>query len=486
MRSLKHTLIVWVAVSAVVLSVVAGVSLYLMTRSYLVTQFDGALARKARLLGSTIEIEIDVLELGFEDMDMSEFDSAESGGYLQVFYNGESLYRSGSLAGQDLPVEPVVEDPSAVGWVELPGGRVGRGIAYSLVPVMDLNDPDMLFEIELPGQDNTREIDWPDLDSQVKVLLCLARDADEINQPLYAFRIALIGVGLALALLMSAVIYLVIGRGLRPVAGLADSVGQIDERSLDLHLDPTGVPEELVPIVEQFNSLMSRLRTAFQRERSFSADMAHELRTPLAGLRTTIEVTLKKPRTPAEHEQCLNQLHDVTRQMQTLIEGLLELAALEAGNLKPQRETVDIDSQIGRLWQDITECEQEKVVRVDMSMLKGCRIHTDPRLLAVILRNVMHNAFIYVDSGGVVAVSSSCTDEHALIRVTNSGSRVPGDGVEKIFNRFWRADKARSDTGSRFGLGLSLTRLAVEALGGRVHAESELGGEFVIHITLPK
>lgn len=484
MRSLKRTLIVWTAAAAIVLAAVAGLTLYALAETYLVDQFDAALARKARVFASTIELEVASLELGFEDLDMGEFASADAGGYLQVYYEDASIHRSPSLADHDLPIDAVSNDPGAINPVALPNGRHGRGVAYRFTPATDVLDPEDLEDLE--------DLIEPDPQpatvnkAQVSVTLCLARDTAEIDAALGALQIALASIGLALAALLAIVIAAAIGRGLRPVGSLAKKMGTVDERSLDQHLDPDGVPRELSPIVEQFNAMLQRLRIAFDRERRFSADMAHELRTPLSGLRMTIDVARSKPRDIAEHERCLDQLLEVTKQMQVLVDGLLQLAMLETGAVNPRFEPTVIDDEIQRAWDaELNNGAVAKEFTPTLSLDASNPIPTDPSLLAVVLRNVLHNALAYVDPGGTIDIASTADDRGVRITIANSGSQVADHEADHVFDRFWRADQARAETGSRFGLGLSLTRLAAQAIGGSVTATSQRAGRFVITLNLP-
>jgi signal transduction histidine kinase len=481
MRSLKRTLVIGSAASVILLTAAAGLSLYLMARAYLTAQFDAAMLRKAKLLTSMIEFEDDTLELGFEDLDMGEFESAEAGGYLQFYADRGSVYRSPSLHGHDLPTGIVETAPMRVDWIDLPGGRAGRGLVFRFTPKVEGWDHE-----EADEDDGEQAHEHSERAHGKTVVMCLARDARDIQDPLRALQVALIGVGLLLALLIAVVTHLAVGRAMRPVDDLAKRVGGIEAKTLGVRLGLSGVPAELAPIVEQFNGLLSRLHIAFERERCFAANMAHEMRTPLAGLRTTIDVTRAKPRTPEEHERCLDRLLEVTQQMQVLVEGLLQLAKLESGSVTPVCEPVQLDDAVRRSWLAATgNVTLPKRYHEDLSLNIDRTINTDPALLAVVLRNVLHNALTYVDDGGTITIDSRLHDGHAVLRIANTGSRVTPEEAGKVFDRFWRADHARSQTGSRFGLGLSLTRLAVEAIGGGIHAESSVGGEFVITIRLP-
>lgn len=459
MMSLKTRLMVWVSASAIVLTTLAGLSLYMLARSYLIRQFDASLAHKARVLFSTIKFEHEGLDFEFEDLNMSEFASPEAGGYFQVWMDGRSYYRSPSLGPRDLPTTGASDDLSSIAWVELSASRLGRGVVQRVASKTS---------------------------NQVELTLCLARDADAITRALRALQYGLTGVGAVLTLVMSLMIRYAVGRGMHPVEAFAAQLGVMDERSLDRRIDPANLPSELEPIAEQFNGLLERLHKAFERERSFSADVAHELRTPLAGLRATVEVARSKPRTQEEHADCLDQLLTVCRQMQTMVERLLQLSALETNHVQPVFQKICIDQAIQDAWRTVHRNGADaKPFDIKRSLRAGASITTDPALIAVVLHNVLGNAITYVNPGGEIAVSSCLHNDGVEISVANTGSRVAARDAERVFDRFWRADASRSKAGGRFGLGLALTHTAVQALDGAVHATSEPGGRFIITIDLP-
>ncbi len=465
MRSLKRDMALTTSIGAISLSVVAALAIYFLTDAILTQQFDDSLIRKARILASSIEVDHDELELGFRELDLSEFARDEAGGYLQVYLNdGRSFFRSPSLGEHDLPNQALSDDFSDVRQVMLPNGSLGHFVASRVMPIVDSSE---------------QQVTSP-------VVLCVARDVAELQLPLNILRLVLIGVGLVFAVTMVLLTRLAIVRGLRSVDVLADRLGAIDEGLLDQPLDLPDLPRELKPILEQFNGLMSRLQIAFERERSFSADLAHELRTPLAGLQATLDVALRKTRNTEEYQQALRNVHEITDQMNVLVSALLHLAKLERGLVTPTYEPVDVDEVIRTTWRNLKHAQPASFVYREQITLDACDpVHTDISLLTLAIRNVLHNAQNYVDDGGTVTINSLKTEKAVQIRIANTGSRITAADVGKVFDRFWRADRARTDTGSRFGLGLALTRQAIDAVGGHIRAESQSAGEFVVTITLP-
>lgn len=473
MRSLKRTLAAWTATLSILLTAAAGLSLYLMVRAQLLEQFDGSLLSKARLLASTIEIEHGGLDLGFRDMEMNEFDSRRAGGYLHVIYDGRTVYRSPTLGDGDWLISHLDRADGRVHALKLPGGRAGRGVVLRFTPKRD------------PEEDGqaTARIEGVRAGT---VALYLVRDVEEPYEMLGALRAALIVIGLLLAVSMIVATRVVVGRALRPVDALAGAVGGVDEATLDRAIEVPHLPSELEPIVEQFNGLMARLQTAFERERSFSADLAHELRTPLAGLRTTIDVALAQPRDAEAYRQALGQLHEITEQMSVLVSALLHLAKLERGIVSPSFEPVDVDALIRSTWRALKQGQPDPIrLSEQVTLSADGEIETDVGMLTLAIRNVLHNALGYVDADGTVSIETHGTAAGIKVRVANTGSTIDSDCVGRVFDRFWRGDRARTGTGVRFGLGLALTRQAIEAVGGSVIAQSQKGGQFLIMMSVP-
>jgi len=434
--SLRTRLVLSTALATAAVLAAAGVLLYGLVCGGLLDQFDRALLDKAQLLASAVERERGKVELEFDELDMREFRQPQPPAYLWLRgSDGSALFRSSSAEAPDLEgIGPPDESP-ALRPVTLPGGRAGRAVAIRFVPRADEDD-----ETEADGEPGGGKtpIAGPWL------TLVLARETAPVDATLARFRSALIAVGLAAMGVSAGLLWLFVRRGLRPVEGLANQIARLGEQDLSVRVEAPDAPRELQPVVGRLNDLLHRLEAAFERERRFSADVAHELRTPLAGLRSTMDVSLTKPRDAAEYAESLRRCLRITIQMQAMVEHLLALARLDAG-----------------------------------------RIVTDPALLGLIIRNVLENAVLHADEGGTVTfvtrVGANATEIHA----SNTGSRLSQEQAEQAFERFWRGDAARTDAGVHCGLGLPLVKRAAEALGGAVQVRSTAGGEFHITVFLP-
>jgi signal transduction histidine kinase len=281
------------------------------------------------------------------------------------------------------------------------------------------------------------------------------------------------------------VIAWVVGRGLRPLAAVARRIESIGDKDLSARVDAEKTPAELRPVVDRLNELLARLEAAFLREKTFTADIAHELRTPLAGLTTALEVCASQQRTPAEYEQVITRCLKVSRTMRAMMENLLMLARVDARQLKAATEAIDLPALLADAWKDFAAIAARRQLRVQWNCPETLAVKSDRGLLAMVLRNLFDNAARYAGDAGFIHIDARFQDRHAVIVVENSDSQVAAGDAQKVFDRFWRGDAARSAAGEHCGLGLALCRRIVDVLGGTIAVATERGGAFRVTVQIP-
>ncbi len=478
MGSLRTRLILSTILGTAAVLVGAGALLYALVRDGLVDQFDRALLDKARLLASAMEWERGEVDLEFDELDMREFQTADRPAYLELWLaDGSVLYRSPSLGQADLERAAGPGGAPAFRRSTLADGRPARAVGITFTPRIETDGA-----ADRPQRDRPGKAD-PDA-ADPAVTLVLARGTGPVDAVLAQLKTLLVAVG-ALAVAVSAgVLWLVVRRSLRPVEGLARQIGRLGEDDLAARIQAPDAPSELQPVVDRLNDLLGRLEAAFERQRRFSADVAHELRTPLAGLRSTMDVALATPRQGPEYEDSLRGCLRIAIQMQAMIEHLLALARLDARQMDLCPEPVSLNQVIQDAWQPLAERAQARGLDVAWHLAEEDRLVTDPVLLGLIIRNVLENAVVHADEGGTVTIGTEVRDG-VQVRVANSGSRLSQDQADRAFERFWRGDAARTEAAVHCGLGLPLVKTATEALGGTIRARSTAGGEFRITVSLP-
>jgi len=317
------------------------------------------------------------------------------------------------------------------------------------------------------------------------IALTLARVTTDFEAALGRLRWLLAVTGLVMVTVSVGALYWIIQSGLRPLDRTAVEISRLDASDLSARVSTEGVPLEIRPLTGRLNDLLCRLEEAFRRERSFSADVAHELRTPLAGLRSTVEVALARERSDREYREALDDVLQVTSAMQDVAERLLVIARMEGGSLDVGREQVLLNDLVHACWRRYAEPAERRRLEVDWALGAATPVTTDGGLLELAIRNVIENAVTYADEGGALRIGTSGARDRASVSVCNSGSMLSQDEAVHVFERFWRGDAARTEAGVRAGLGLSVVQQIMEVLGGTARVESRRGGEFRITLSVP-
>ncbi|HSQ54221.1 MAG TPA: HAMP domain-containing sensor histidine kinase, partial [Gemmata sp.] len=231
-----------------------------------------------------------------------------------------------------------------------------------------------------------------------------------------------------------------VGRALRPVGKLSDAVSRVSERDFKLPHDGTDLSEELEPIHARLNQTLDLLRRAFSREKQAVADISHELRTPIAALMATIDVALRKPRTPDQYRETLEECRLISRQLSQLVERIMTLASLDAGNDHTQLSRVDAAEIVCGCAAVIRPLAQANSIKVDLHAEEPIELETDAGKLREVLMNLLHNAIEYNKPNGSISLTARRENGSAVFEVRDTGIGMPPDVQEKIFERFYRAD----------------------------------------------
>jgi signal transduction histidine kinase len=376
---------------------------------------------------------------------------------------GELVVRSPLLSGADLPRLDAGGGQPQFADITMPDGTRGRAAG---------------LEFELPA----RAL-GPLRIPAAKLTAVVAASTAEVEKQLSFLGALLAMTAMGTMAVSGAVAWLVVSRGLRPFAAVARQIAVMDETGLKQRLASRGVPREIEPVVNQLNGLLGRLDQAFDRERALTADVAHELRTPVAEIRTIAEITLSRLRAPEEYRQALGESLEAVRTLQGLIEKLLILARLEAGQMQPELQLLALKPLLAQHWAQLRAAADRRGVKLEDGCDPDALVSADAKLLDVILSNVLSNAATYVPDGGSITVESEPVGRRFRLSIRNTGCDLSEDQVAHVFDRFWRADAARSRSGLNCGLGLTLVRRAIEAMGGRAEARVSQERGFVLTLT---
>jgi len=298
------------------------------------------------------------------------------------------------------------------------------------------------------------------------------------------------GVSLVLLLLTVLLALWGIRRGLRPLHKLAEQAGSISTRNWDLPQVAAGDrPDELVPLTNAMQTMLDGLRESFTQQREFLANAAHELKTPIAILKSTMQSLLQRPRSSDEYKTGLEEsLEDVAR-LEKLVHWMLRLARAEqwaAGGLRRDLDQVEIAESCERALNRVRGLTKDRNIQLSLTGNPELSAYADSDDLELIWVNLLENAIRYSPDNSEIEVAvEAAANERACVRITDHGPGIPEAELHHIFERFHRGDPSRArDTGG-FGLGLSITKALVDAYGGRIHATSEVGKGTCMIVELP-
>jgi two-component system sensor histidine kinase QseC len=286
------------------------------------------------------------------------------------------------------------------------------------------------------------------------------------NQQVLAMLLALPVLGLVIGVIVS--------RTLRPVNRLKE---QLASRQVG-HLKPlplNRLPEEVVPMVQQINTLFELLEQAFANERNFTSDASHELKTPLAGMMTQLQVA-QKAKDEGMRNQALQKCQQAVMRMTHMVQQLLTLSRVQHHNVQPSKQKVDLNQAVIAVIAEIEFSAHEKNIEIELIGQDGLAIEANPQLLSILLRNLLDNAIKYTPADGEVNVTVEQDQQRACFIVEDSGPGVADQDYERISQRFYRCvETAQTAEGS--GLGLSIVQRIIGLHDAKISfSKSALGG----------
>jgi len=307
---------------------------------------------------------------------------------------------------------------------------------------------------------------------------------------------------LALTLALSSILILFLAfgggywladRAMKPVQTIVHTARRISEsdlsQRLNLHRD-----DEIGELADTFDQMLDRLQAAFQRQRQFTADASHELRSPLAIIELESNRALERPRSQKEYEKVLRLIQSENEWMSQLVNELLLLARMDAGQTAMQTERLDISEVVVDVTERLNPLAQAQGVALKTGLLEECYVQADRVYVGQLLTNLVENAIKYSqrnEAQVLVESTKQVLDDHpwCQIRITDNGPGIPEEHLPYIFNRFYRLDKARhrqvneeDAPVSGSGLGLAIAKSIAQAYGGRieVHSKTDRGTTFTI------
>lgn len=400
------------------------------------------------------------------------------------------LRSSGGPGLISLELRPLQGDERAAYWVRLidAGGEVAAetpGMS-TLLPRTDFPQP----------RAAPAELALKDYEARGK-LFSLVSVATQVNGHAYTIQVAqdrsvdeqferefgfLVAVVLLCGIVASAIISVTVARrGLQPLGDMTRSLRRVGPNRLHERVPPDEWPRELQPVAVAFDDMLDRLENSFNRLSQFSADLAHELRTPLANIRGEAEVALTRPRTPSEYQAVIESSVMECEHLSGIIDNLLFLARAEAAENEVHAKRFDGRAAIDRIAAYNEAIAEER--RLEIVCTGEGTIYADPVLFGRAVSNLVDNAVRYTPDGGRIALSLATGEHGGTVCVEDNGCGIAPEHLPRIFDRFYRVDASRSTDG--IGLGLALVKSIAEMHGGTLTVKSEIGRGTALTLQFP-
>jgi len=274
-------------------------------------------------------------------------------------------------------------------------------------------------------------------------------------------------------------------KGLAPLNEISEKAASIDIAKIDERFSTKQLPEELQPITKRLNDLLERLETAFIRERRFTSNAAHELRTPIAELRALAEVGLgANYEKPEDLRPFFQDALDISLQMQNITEALLALSRVDSGNQPVTVELVNIAEIFNETLKKNKEKSNEQNISHSFVSVDETFVKTDKSIIAAIITNLVSNAVSYAPENSTITMEIKRENSSFLVSISNHTHNLDKTDLENIFQPFWRKDDARTDL-SHCGIGLALVKSYCRILNISILAELITPDTFKVTLNIP-
>ncbi len=453
MKSIRTYLLTRLLGGAALVLAAAGLSVSLVVTRVLEAQFDDNLSNRVQAFVSILFQSEGQVAFEYSDELMPEYVRAEQPAYFEIqFEDGRPLERSKSLRGGNLAVPAAVTRAPAHWTAPLPDGRSGRYVAQ----LVELHH---VYPEEGPNRPKAEV---------VRVVVAEGREG------LVRAEIAVVATGLAgsaaLLGLLAVLAWVAVRRGLEPARRMAAALEAIRVERLPRSLGVEDLPEELRSVAETTDDLIRRVDTALERERRTTADIAHELRTPISEVLTEAEVALRDRRDAEGARRALRSIRDVASRMGRSVFTLLQLARIEMGAETVAREAVDLPRLVHEILGSHGSVVRERGLRLELPSDDAGAVEGDREILRIVVSNLLGNALAYAPQGGRIVCALQRLGAGWRLVVENEAPDLRPADLRVLTEPFWRKDSARTDR-NRSGLGLALSRALVEKSGMELRFE---------------
>lgn len=459
-KSIRFRLTLWYTGVLALALLAFGAFSWIAIREVLLHAVDEVLEDRVRGVQRFMENQIGSLSVEEIRDEFKEHSVLGPGGDLFQVCDAQGvwLYRSASLEDASVPIEV----PARLAPAGIAADRIYKGATLRLFsrPVIVL------------GQSYTVQV---------------ASLTGEIEEGLVRYRSVLLLLIPAILAVAFAGGWWLSGRALAPVDDLTATARSIGDRNLSQRLPVPPTDDELARLSTTLNQMLDRIESGFRRIAEFTADASHELRTPIALIRTTAELALRKQREPAEYREALREVLHESERTTALIENLLTLARADAGRAQLDLSRFDLAELLGEVSEQAAKLATVKRQTFQYSPAgQPLPVSADSSALRRLFLILLDNAVKYTGEGGSISLVATVHQKRIHVEVRDDGIGIPADDLPRIFERFYRADKSRNRDSGGAGLGLSLAKWIAEAHHAELTVESTAGSGSTFQISLTR
>ena len=460
-----------------VLLVLCGYSLSRFVAFELTREFDNGLASQARALSMMIEqTGEDQIEFELVEPEHEGFAAQVAPKYFQIWSGTQTIAKSDSLANDNFPsVSGTLEQPGFES-VRLDGGDRLRLAGADFYPRAEMHDEGASSSLKQSSNESVDEI---------LVKLVIGSPTKNLENSIATLQRSIFFAFAIVILLKLILAYFLVKRSLKPLTTLANQIDEVDDKRISEPIEIKAAPAELVPVVNCLNELLRRLDQSFQMEKEYSSNVAHEIRTPLAGLKSCLQVALSRDRGADEYRETMSDCLTISQQLSAMVENLLAMARLENSDFDSNRECFDAAEVIEQCWALVAAKAESRLLEPEFNFTAPLEVLSDLEQVRQVVLNLLDNAVSYADPNSKISMVANQTKLGLEIEIRNLASEFSRIDISRVFERFWRSDRSRSDTQHHSGLGLPICRSILQQLGGEIVVEVAPNGEFVAKFNIP-
>lgn len=430
--------------------------------------FDNNLRTKAKTINALTMREGNRIESEIHEDSMPEFSDEENPEFFQIaFQDGTVINRSESMEDFDGSVPDLGETLDAIGNIKLEDGEEGR---YVLIRTKPINEVEVDEEEEIEEDEIIFEIPASINPEAATVTIFVAKSREDLDQMLAFIFLTIGGIDLLILAGIFLVVRISVNKGLQPIDNINAQIESIDPDDLAKRISLKDPPSELRSIIQTLNELLERMDETIVRERRFTSDVAHELRTPVSELRTACEVGVMSLEDEETTRIFFEDINDVSQQMEKIVSNLLSLSRWDQDATPINYEKVELGDLVRDCWDHCKAEAQGKKIELDCRIDSKTTISTDKEKLQMILQNLLENAVAYSVPGSRIRCMVEPGNPSINLIVENQAANLCREDLRHLFDRFWRKDKARSEV-NHSGLGLAIVKALADIMDIEVHPE---------------